>query len=69
MDEPVTVKVPAGTQSGTTLRVRGRGVPAAGKHPLGDLLLTVSVDVPRELTGEQRRLIEKLRSALGEESA
>jgi hypothetical protein len=69
LDEPVTVKVPAGTQPGTTLRVRGRGVPAAGKHPVGDLLVTVSVDVPRELTGEQRRLIEKLRSALGEESA
>jgi molecular chaperone DnaJ len=65
-DEPVSVKVAPGTQSGTTMRVRGRGVPAAGKHPLGDLLVTVQVDVPRELSGEQRRLIEKLRKTLAE---
>ena len=69
LDEPVTVKVPAGTQPGTTLRVRGRGVPAGAKHPVGDLLVTVGVDVPRELTGEQRRLIEKLRNAFGEDGA
>jgi molecular chaperone DnaJ len=67
LDEPVTLKVPAGTQPGTTMRVRGRGVPASSKHPAGDLLVTVSVSVPKKLTKEQRALVEKLASALHEE--
>ncbi|MDE3064572.1 MAG: molecular chaperone DnaJ [Acidobacteriota bacterium] len=67
LDEPVTLKVPAGTQGGTTMRVRGRGVPAAGKHAAGDLLVTVNVAVPTTLTKEQRALVERLAAALGEE--
>jgi molecular chaperone DnaJ len=69
MDEPVTLKVPAGTQPGTTMRVRGRGVPASAKHPTGDLLVTVQVDIPTKLTKHQRDLVEKLSSALGHEVA
>lgn len=60
LDDPVTLKVAPGTQPGTTLRVKGRGVPAQGKHPTGDLLVTVSVHVPNELSDEQRSLVEKL---------
>jgi molecular chaperone DnaJ len=67
LDEPVTLKIPAGTQSGTTLRVRGRGVPASGKHAIADLLVTVNVVVPKKLTREQRNLVEKLAAALREE--
>jgi len=67
LDEPVTLKIPAGTQSGTTMRVRGRGVPASGKHPAGDLLVTVNVSVPTKLNKEQRTLVEKLAKALHEE--
>jgi molecular chaperone DnaJ len=67
LDEPVTLKVPAGTQGGTTMRVRGRGVPAAGKHAAGDLLVTVNVAVPTKLTKEQRALVERLAASLGEE--
>jgi molecular chaperone DnaJ len=66
LDEPVTLKIPAGTQPGTTMRVRGRGVPAAGKHAAGDLLVTVSVTVPKKLNKEQRTLVEKLATALHE---
>jgi molecular chaperone DnaJ len=69
LDEPVTLKVPAGTQSGTTMRVRGRGVPAAGKHPAGDLLVTVEVAIPKKLNKEQRTLVERLASALDEETS
>jgi len=36
-----------GTQPSTTMRVRGRGVPASGKHAAGDLLVTVNVTIPR----------------------
>ncbi len=67
LDEPVTLKIPAGTQPGTTLRVKGRGVPAAAKHPTGDLLVTVNVEIPKKLNKEQRGLVERLASALHEE--
>jgi molecular chaperone DnaJ len=58
LDGPVTVKVPAGTRSGRTLRVRGRGVPASSG--VGDLLVTVEVAVPEELSAEQRQSVEAL---------
>ena len=60
LDDPVTLKIAPGTQSGTTLRVRGRGVPAGGKHAVGDLLVSVHVDIPKVLTREQQMLVEKL---------
>ncbi len=69
LDDPVTVRLAAGTQPGTTLRVRGRGVPAAGKHPAGDLLVTVNVVVPTDLSREARTLVERLASALGDDDA
>ncbi|HEY2215029.1 MAG TPA: molecular chaperone DnaJ [Acidimicrobiales bacterium] len=63
LESKVTLKVPAGTQSGKVLRVRGRGVPSgngrnAGKP--GDLLVKIEVVVPTELTDEQRAAIESL---------
>jgi molecular chaperone DnaJ len=61
LDEPVRVRVPAGTAPGTVLRVKGHGVPAArnGSKP-GDLLVKVDVVVPRSLTEEQRAAVESL---------
>ena len=67
LDDPVTLKVPAGTQPHTTLRVRGRGVPATGQHSAGDLLVTVAVSVPTDLTDEQRELMEKLAATFTKE--
>jgi molecular chaperone DnaJ len=67
LDDPVTLKVPAGVQPGTTMRVRGRGVPAAGKHHAGDLLVSVNVRVPRRLTKAQRAAVDQLATALHEE--
>jgi molecular chaperone DnaJ len=65
----VTLKVPAGTQSGRTFRVRGRGVPAHGRRSAGDLLVTVSVAVPSRLSRHERELLEELRKLnLTEES-
>jgi len=63
LDAPVTVKVKAGTQSGTTLRVRGRGITPA-KGGAGDLLVTFEVVVPAKLTSEQRQAVEALAGAL-----
>lgn len=57
LDGTVTLKVPAGTESGRTLRVRGRGAPRRrGGH--GDLLVTIDVAVPRKLTRTQRKMLE-----------
>ncbi len=58
LDGPVTVKVPAGSRSGRTLRVRGRGVPVS--TGVGDLLATIEVDVPDQLTDDARKSIESL---------
>jgi molecular chaperone DnaJ len=63
LDGPVTVRIPPGTGSGTTLRVRGRGVPGDGGAEPGDLLVTVQVDVPKHLSDEQRAAIEQLAAA------
>lgn len=60
LDEPVTLKVPDGTQPGTVMRVKGRGVPAGAKHAVGDLLVTIAVDLPKKLTKKQRALVEEL---------
>jgi molecular chaperone DnaJ len=62
LDEPVTVKVPSGTQSGKTLRVRGRGAPRPGGGQ-GDLLVTVDVQVPTKLTKQEKQLLEQFANA------
>jgi len=59
LDGAVTVKIPPGTASGKTLRVRGRGMPKAGGGA-GDLLVTVDVVVPQALSDEQRQAVEAL---------
>ena len=53
------IRVPAGTQNGKTLRVSGKGVETA--TGTGDLLVTIEVAVPTELSDEQRSLLEALR--------
>ncbi len=60
LDGTVTLKVPPGTQHGTTLRVTGRGVTTS--KGIGDLLVTFEVRVPEQLDEEQRALLERLRS-------
>ncbi|KAH8078530.1 hypothetical protein JL720_9727 [Aureococcus anophagefferens] len=56
------VKVPAGTQPGTKLRLKGKGAPALSKPAQrGDLYVTVNVKVPTSPSDEERRLMEQLR--------
>ena len=62
LDGSVSLKVPAGTASGRTFRVRGRGV--QGKGTAGDLLVSVEVAVPARLTPGAREAIEKLAAEL-----
>lgn len=55
----VKVKIPSGTPSGKTFRVRGKGIsPDRGRQ--GDLLVTVEVAVPKKVTKDEKRLLEEL---------
>jgi molecular chaperone DnaJ len=65
LDKPVTVKVPAGTESGKTVKVRGRGIDT-GKGGPGDLLVTFEVVVPKKVDGAAKKAIEDLANALAE---
>jgi DnaJ-class molecular chaperone len=55
------LKVPAGTASGKTFRVKGKGAPKRGGR--GDLMVTVHVDVPRKLSKREKELLGELRDA------
>jgi molecular chaperone DnaJ len=55
-----SLKVPAGTQTGTVFRVRGQGMPVLGGRGKGDLFVSVSVITPTSLNREQRKLLEQL---------
>lgn len=62
----VTLRVPAGTRSGRTFRVKGKGVPLA--KGAGDLLVTVEVAVPSKLSSAERKAVEALQAASNGES-
>lgn len=67
LDGKVVMKVPPGTQSGKVFRLRGKGIPVYGGYGKGDELVTVVVEVPREINRRQRRLITELASEIGED--
>ena len=67
LDEPREVTVPAGTQSGYVVRLRGLGVPHLRGRGRGDLYVHVAVDTPTELTPRQRELLAELAAERGEE--
>ncbi len=54
------IRVPAGTQTGTVLRLKGKGLPALGQSSVGDLLIRVHVWTPEKLNAEQERLFRQL---------
>ena len=58
--------MPPGTQPGSVLRVKGRGVPRRVTGGRGDQLVEVTIEVPTQLTPTQRELIAKLAEDLGE---
>ena len=59
LDGHVSLKVPAGTQSGKVFRLRGKGVTTVRDPRVGDLFAEVAVETPVNLTAEQRELLEK----------
>jgi molecular chaperone DnaJ len=54
-----SLKIPSGTQSGTTFRLRDKGMPSLRSGRQGDQLVRIHVEVPTSLTSEQRRLLEE----------
>jgi len=62
------ISVPAGTQSGTTFILRGKGVPHLQRQGRGDMLVIVSVSTPTNLSGEQKKLLKDLAKSLKEDA-
>jgi molecular chaperone DnaJ len=66
LKESVKYQVPAGTQTGSTFRLRDQGIQRLNGNGKGDLFITVNIEVPKHLTAEQRSLLEQYAAALGE---
>jgi DnaJ-class molecular chaperone len=61
----IAVKVPAGSQPGARLRLRGKGLPRFGARGHGDLYVQLAIRLPERLSSEERGLWERLRAARG----
>jgi molecular chaperone DnaJ len=67
VDGQAELVIPPGTQPGKVVRLKGKGVPHLQRDGRGDQLVVVSVEVPRRLTPEQRKLFEELAGTMGTE--
>ncbi|MCB5894959.1 molecular chaperone DnaJ, partial [Faecalicatena fissicatena] len=61
----VKLKIPAGTQSGTKFRLRGKGVPNVHGHGTGDQHVIARIVTPRKLTERQKQLLREFAEASG----
>jgi molecular chaperone DnaJ len=68
LDGDEQLDVPAGTQPGTVVTLRGRGMPAVGRRGRGDQQVVLNVLVPRNLTARQRELLTELHESLGDDN-
>jgi molecular chaperone DnaJ len=68
LDGSEAFTIPPGTETGTTFRVRGRGMTDVSGRGRGDLMVTVKVSTPKKLTKEQKKLLEQLAGALPQEA-
>jgi len=63
LEEPKRIKVPAGIQPGTKIRLKGCGVKALGSNAKGDLYVKIGIHVPEGLNNSQKKLVEELAKA------
>ncbi len=63
------IRVPAGTQHGDTVRLKGRGMPRLNSSARGDLIVHLGVKVPKKLTKKQKELMQQLADELGDETS
>jgi molecular chaperone DnaJ len=68
LDGDHEIEVPAGTQPGTVVTLRGRGMPTIGRRGRGDQQVVLNVVIPRNLTARQRELLDELRDSLTEDN-
>jgi molecular chaperone DnaJ len=68
LEDSASIELPAGTQPGEVLTVRGEGMPSLGRGRKGNLRVVVNVVIPRRLSDEQRELLEQLSGTLTEEN-
>lgn len=68
LDGKVKYTIPAGTQSGTVFRLKGKGVPYLNSSGRGDQYITAVVNIPSELTEEQKELLRKFAQSMGEDN-
>ncbi|MBR3560149.1 MAG: molecular chaperone DnaJ [Oscillospiraceae bacterium] len=68
IDGKVKYTIPEGTQSGTTFRLKGKGVPGMGGRARGDQYVTVYIETPRNLNKEQKAALRKFSELLGEKN-
>lgn len=66
IDGKVKYEIPEGTQTGTTFRLRGKGIPQVNGRGRGDQYVTVYIETPRNLTREQKEALKKFSESLGE---
>ena len=66
LDGKVKLTIPEGTQPGAVFRLRGRGIPYLRGSGRGDQFVTVSIKVPRNLTGSQKELLRQFAASMGE---
>ncbi len=66
LDGKVRYSIPEGTQTGTTFRLRGKGIPYVGYKNRGDQYVTVVIETPTQLTKEQKELLRKFEDATAE---
>jgi len=69
LDGQSSIKIPAGTQGGTTFRVREKGMPALSGGAKGDLNVTVQVEVPTKLNKEQQEKLKAFSESIGEHNS
>ena len=62
-------QIPEGTQTGTTFTMKGKGVANVNTKRKGDLIITVNVETPKNLTPEQKKLLQEFASSLGEKNS
>ncbi len=63
VDGEVTMKIPAGTQPGTNFKLSGHGAPRLGSDERGPHIVTVNVEIPKNITRKQKELIEEFDKA------
>ena len=61
LDGRATINIPSGTRSGQRFRLKGRGVPASGRKPAGDLYALIQIHPPKKLDARARELFEELK--------